>query len=165
MTADWLVDALRVAISIGLLAGWAATIVPIFPAPTVMWALSLLYGLLTGFDRRGSIFFAGITLLTIASWLTDNLFGIAGARKGGARWSSVAIASAVGLVTSLLLTPIVGILLTLTALFLAELAHKGNAAEAWASTKHMLLGWGWSTVVRLGLGLIVVALWGIWAWL
>lgn len=161
----WLDVTLRVIILVGLLVSWGATIIPIFPAPTVMWALTLIYGVATGFDGGGVIYFAIISVLTLASWFTDEVFSIAGARKGGARWLSVTIAGIVGLISSLLLTPIAGILLTVATLFLAENYYQGDADKAWQATKSMLIGWGWATIARLGIGLVILILWGLWAWL
>ena len=160
----WTTIALPIFVLIGLALSWAATVIPIFPAPTVMWGLTLLYGILTGFTTRAIIIFVIITLLTVVSWVTDNLLSIAGARKGGARWASVIIASVVGLVTSIFFTPIVGIVATFGALYLAENYYQRDAALAWESTKQMLIGWGWSTVVRLAIGLVIIILWVIWAW-
>jgi uncharacterized protein len=161
----WVDLTFRIIILLGLVLSWMGTIVPIFPAPTVMWLFVLIYGVVTGFNTLGAILFGVISLLTIASWLTDNVFSIRGARQGGAEWSSVAMAAGVGLVSSLFLTPIGGIALTLLTLYLIELYRKRDADKAWRATKEMLMGWGWATLVRLGLGLGVLLLWGIWAWL
>jgi hypothetical protein len=131
----------------------------------VIWGLTLLYGVVMGFEVRGFIFFGLITLLAIASVFTDEVLGVAGARKGGARWMSIVIASLVGFISSILLTPIAGILLTIVALFLVENYYKGDAEKAWEATKQMLIGWGWAIVARLGLGLVQILLWAAWAWL
>jgi uncharacterized protein YqgC (DUF456 family) len=161
----WLDTTFRIVILLGLLLSWGGTVIPIFPGPTVMWVFVLVYGIVAGFDTLGAILFGIISLLTVASWLTDNVFSIRGARQGGAEWSSVAIATGVGLVSSLFLTPVGGIALTLLALYLMELHHKRDGAKAWLATKEMLMGWGWATLVRLSLGFGVLILWGIWAWL
>lgn len=165
MLLPWVHTTLRVVILIGMVITWIGTIVPIFPAPTIMLAFTLVYGITAGFETRGWIIFAVISVITVISWLTDNFFTIRGARQGGARWASVAIASVAGLVASLFLTPIVGILVSVGALFAAESAHKHDAAEAWDATKLWLLGWGWASGVRLALGLVVLLLWAVWAWL
>jgi uncharacterized protein len=165
MLVPWLDTALRVVILIGLLMAWGGTIIPIFPGPTVMWVFVLVYGLAAGFGTRGAIFFGVISVLTIVSWFTDNFFSLRGAHQGGAAWSTVAIAWVVGLVASFFTTPIGGILLTLLAVFLVELYRRRDAGEAWRATKQMLIGWGWSTVARLGIGFVVIVLWGLWAWL
>lgn len=165
MDAPWWTLTFQIVIMVALILSWIGTVVPIFPGPTVMWVLMLVYGLVDGFGTRGAVLFGIISLLTAASWLTDNVFTIKGARDGGATWTSVAIASAVGLVSSLFLTPIVGVLLTLLTLYLVEYSRQHDHARAMEATKLMLVGWGWATVARMGLGLISLALWSIWAWL
>lgn len=161
---SWIESALRIIILLGLVITWAGTLIPIFPAPTVMWVLILVYGIVSGFGTQGVVLFAIITVLTIVSLLTDNFFSIRGARKGGARWASVVIASIVGLIASLLLTPIGGIALTVAALFAAETAYQRDTEKAWEATKNWLIGWGWATVARLAIGLVALLLWVIWAW-
>jgi len=165
LLVPWAHTTLRVVVLIGMIITWIGTIVPIFPAPTILLAFTLAYGVTVGFETPGWIYFAAICVITVISWLADNVLTIRGARQGGARWASVIIASIAGLVASLFLTPIVGILVSVGALFAAELADKHDAAEAWEATKQWLLGWGWASAVRLALGLLVLLLWGAWAWL
>jgi uncharacterized protein YqgC (DUF456 family) len=160
----WAETTIRIILLILLLLTWVGTVIPIFPAPSVIWLLILIYGLVSGFGTKGTILFGIITVLTVASLLTDNFFSIRGARQGGARWASVAIASVAGLIGSILLTPIGGMLATVGALFLAELAHKHNSREAWSATKQWLLGWGWATGARLAIGFVTILLWAAWAW-
>jgi uncharacterized protein YqgC (DUF456 family) len=165
MPIPWLHTTVRTIVLIGLIITWIGTLIPIFPAPTVMWGFILLYGITTGFETRGWILFAIITVLTIISTLADNFFTIRGARQGGARWASVAIASVVGFIAGLMLTPIGGILVSVGALFAAETAFTHNTEKAWEATKQWLLGWGWATAVRLAIGFVALTLWVAWAWL
>jgi len=165
MPIPWLHTTIRTVVLIGLIITWIGTLIPIFPAPTVMWGFILAYGIAAGFGTRGWIFFSIITVLTIISTLTDNFFTIRGARQGGARWASVAIASVVGLIAGLTLTPIGGILVSVGALFAAETAFTHDTEIAWEATKQWLLGWGWATAVRLAIGFVALTLWVAWAWL
>ncbi len=165
MDESWLVLGFRIFVLIGMLLSWIGTIIPIFPGPTVMWVLALVYGIVQGFDTTAIIMVVIITLLTIASWLTDNVLSIKGAREGGASWSSVTIASIAGLISSIFMTPIVGVLITLVTLYLVEYSKRHDSDQAMRATKQMLAGWGWATVVRLGLGFIILALWSAWVWL
>jgi uncharacterized protein YqgC (DUF456 family) len=161
----WLDLTLRIGTLIVLLITWVAMVIPAFPAPAVMWIFTLIYGLLAGFEAGGALYFAAITLLTIFALLADNVLMLGNARKAGARWSSLVVAFIAGTLGSLLLTPLLGIPITLLALFLMEYARQKDADQAWASTKSMVFGWGWSVVVRLLLGLAMLILWAMWAWL
>lgn len=160
--AEWLSASTQIFLFFGMLFGLFGMLIPIFPGPLVIWALMLLSGLLLGFEVKGVILFTLITGLAIAGMLADNVLMVGKARQDGARWLSIFVASITGLVGSLLLTPLAGIPLTLLALYLMEYAYRKDKSEAWAVVKGMAVGWGWSFVVRFGLGVMMIALWGLW---
>ena len=64
---------------------------------------------------------------------------------------------------SIFLTPLGGIATALLGLFLAEYAWRKNSEEAWEVTKGLIVGWGWAFVIRLVIGIVMIAMWGIWA--
>ncbi|MBN2007140.1 MAG: DUF456 domain-containing protein [Anaerolineae bacterium] len=146
----------------GMVLGLLGLIVPAFPGLTVIWVLVLVYGLLFGFEVKGAIFFTLISIAAVVGMLSDNVLMIGKARQGGARWLSIFVASVAGVVGSILLTPIGGVALTLLALYLMELLYRRDRVEAWESTKNMALGWGWAFVIRFGLGMLMLILWGVW---
>lgn len=160
----WLELSLKWVLLAGMIIGLGGLIIPIFPGITVIWALALLYGIANNFGDGGGWWFVLLTLLAIVGWLADNVLMGAKARQSGARWVSIAVALAAGLVFSLLLTPIGGILACLAGLFVAEYAYRHNANEALLVMRDMLIGWGWAIVVRLGLGTLMIIAWSIWAW-
>ena len=155
--------AIRIAMAAIMVLSIPTLIVPIFPDITVIWALALIYGIAFGFGQLGAWIFAAVTLLAVVGWVSDNIVMGGKARQGGAQWASILIALAVGLVSSLLLTPIAGVPLTFLALFLSEYTHSHDATKAWETTKQMLIGWGWAFVVRVVVGILMIALWAIWA--
>jgi hypothetical protein len=59
---------------------------------------------------------------------------------------------------------LVGIAATLGALFLAEFLFSRDHRRSLAVTKGMAIGWGRSFVLRFEVGLVMIALWAIWAW-
>jgi uncharacterized protein YqgC (DUF456 family) len=162
---SWLAVVIQIALFLGMLIGLFGMIIPVFPGPLVLWVLTLVYGLIFGFEMPGLLLFVIISILAIVGMLSDNVLMIGKARQGGARWGSILLASFVGFVGSILLTPIGGIALTLLVLYLMEYAQRKDKDEAWEATKSMMLGWGWAFVVRFGLGVIMIVLWGIWAWM
>ncbi len=147
-----------------MLVGLFGLIVPAFPGITVIWAIGLLYGAITGFAGGGVWFLAGLTLLAVTGWTVDNIFMGAMAREGGAHWRSIAIAVVAGFIGSVFLTPIGGIGVTILALYLSELNIRKNKQEAWQAAKSLAIGWGWSFVARFAVGCIMIILWGLWAW-
>ncbi|MCE3555060.1 DUF456 domain-containing protein [Pseudonocardia sp. RS11V-5] len=56
--------------------------------------------------------------------------------------------------------PVVGLFLGFVlGVYLAELARLRSSAEAWPSTKHALSAVGWSILIELAAGLLMVAAW------
>jgi len=139
-------------------------IVPVFPGLIVLWLLALLYGIVAGFGTLGAVLFVIITVLAILGEISDNLLMSRKARQEGARWFSIAIAFVAGIVGSIVFSPLGGIAAALGGLFLAEYIPSKDHRKALAITKGMAIGWGWSFVVQFGVGLLMIALWAIWAW-
>lgn len=151
-------------ILLGMLVSLCGLIVPIFPGLIVIWVLALLYGILSGFGMLGAVLFVVITVLAILGEISDNLLMSKKARQEGARWLSIAFAFVAGIVCSIVFTPLAGIAAALGGLFLAEFVSSKDYRKALAVTKGMAIGWGWSFVARFGIGLMMIALWAIWAW-
>jgi len=80
-------------------------------------------------------------------------------------WSSILWSFAAGIIASLFFTPIIGIIASPLALFLAEWRRLKNRESALAHTKAWMTGWGWSIAARLGIGVTMIVFWGLWAWL
>jgi hypothetical protein len=50
-------------------------------------------------------------------------------------------------------------------LFLAEWNRLKERDIALANTKAWMTGWGWAVAARLGIGVVMILFWGLWAWL
>ena len=151
-------------ILLGMLMTLCGLIVPVFPGLIVIWTLALLYGILSGFGMLGVVLFVIITVLAILGEISDNLLMSRKARQEGARWLSIAIAFVAGIVGSIVFSPLGGIAAALGALFLVEFISSRDRRKALAVTKGMAIGWGWAFVLRFGVGVMMIALWAIWAW-
>ena len=151
-------------ILLGMLMTLCGLIVPIFPGLVVLWALALIYGILSGFGTLGVVLFVIMTALAILGEVSDNLLMSKKARQEGARWRSIAIAFIAGIMCSIVFSPLGGIAAALGALFLAEYIASKDHKRALAVTKGMAIGWGWAFVLRFAVGLMMIALWAIWAW-
>lgn len=147
-----------------MLVGLFGLIVPIFPGNVVIWIAALIYGLIFGFDVLGGILFAFITLLMIVAVLADNVLMGAKAREHGASWVSIFLALFSGVAGTLAFPPIGGLIAAPLVLFLAEFWRHRDSAQATQTTKALLWGWGLSFVVRFGIGVVMLLLWGIWAY-
>ena len=161
----WLITTINVITTLIMLVGLFGLIIPIFPGNVVMWVAALIYGLIFGFGRLGGILFAIITFLMLAAVLADNLLMGAKAREKGAAWTSILLALLAGVVGSFVFPPIGGIIAAPLVLFLMEFIRRGDSAEATKVLKALLVGWGLAFVVRFSLGVVMIILWGIWAYL
>jgi len=161
----WFEPTVTILTVLTMLIGLFGLIIPVFPGNVVIWLAALVYGLLFGFGRLGGIMFAIITILMLAAASADNLLMGAKAREKGADWGSIVLALTAGVVGTIIFPPIGGIIAAPVVLYLAEFRRLGNTDEAKAVVKALLTGWGLAFVVRFALGMIMFALWGIWAYL
>ena len=159
----WLETTIIILTILTMLIGLFGLIIPIFPGNVVMWLAALVYGLVFGFGALGGIMFAIITVLMLIAAAADNFLMGAKAREKGADWGSIILALLAGVVGTIVLPPIGGLIAAPLVLYLMELNRLGDADEAKALVKALLTGWGLAFIVRFGLGVIMLALWGIWA--
>lgn len=165
---DFLGEALGIAfpwvMMVLMLIGLFGLIVPIFPGNVVIWASTLIYGLVSGFDSRAAWFFVPISILTILATSADNLFMGGKARQAGASWRGIIIALISAFVTSLVLTPIAGLLAAPLALFIHEFFRLDqDGGEAWNVTRGLMLGCGWAFITRFAIGALQVGMYAWWA--
>ena len=159
----WLATTIIVLIAFTMLFGLFGLIIPIFPGNVVMWLAALAYGLVFGFGRLGGVLFILITLLMLAAVSADNLLMGAKAREKGASWGSIILALVAGIVGTLILPPIGGLIAAPLILYVMENQRLKDSEEAKKIVKALLTGWGLAFIVRFGIGLVMFTLWGIWA--
>jgi uncharacterized protein YqgC (DUF456 family) len=144
--------------------GLLSLTVPLIPGLVIIWVPILIYGLIHGFTLGSGIIFGVITVLLIIGNLLDNVLMGTGARQKGASWGAILLALLGGLIGTLFLTPIGGILITLLILFLLEYLRVRDWRKAFESMKSMAFGLGWSILARMGVGFVMILLWGLWVW-
>jgi len=143
--------------------GLFGLIVPIFPGITVIWLAALGYGVITGFSTLGWVLFAVITVLLIVGVTIDNVLMGAKARKEGAAWSSLALGWLAGILGTILLPPLGGIIAAPLVVLLLEYLRQRDFNKALASLRGLAIGWGASFVVRFFIGLAMIGIWLVWA--
>ena len=153
---------------LALIVGLLGLIVPVFPGLVIMWLGTLVYALLQNAagDMTGGkwFLFAIITLLMISGSIADNLIIARKMRDKYVPWSSILFAFAASLVASLFFTPLIGLVAAPAGLFLAESRRLKDRDAAVDSTKAYMIGWGWAFGARFLIGLMMIGLWMIWAW-
>lgn len=146
-----------------MLVGLVGLFVPIFPGIVVIWLAGLGYGIVVGFNTLGWVIFAVLTVLMLAGVTVDNVLMGAGARRGGASWGSILVGLIAGIVGTILVPPIGGLIAAPAAIYLLEYWRSRNAETAWRATRGLAVGWGLSFFARFGIGLVMILLWLAWA--
>jgi uncharacterized protein YqgC (DUF456 family) len=153
---------LTILLGFAMLVGLAGMILPVLPDMLLIWASALLYGLLIGWGQYGSWLFAAISVLALVGLLADAWVSGLGARQGGASfWSSLGgLASGiVGLFVAGPLGLIGGMLL---GIFIIEYWIHQDPDRALRATFGMGVGYGASFIVKIFLGLLIIAIWIFW---
>ena len=171
---DWLPFFLQVALEtytlIILIVGLVGLIIPIFPGLFIMWGLGIVpYAIAQSLQNNMTtwdwVAFAIITILMITGNIADNLIIARKMRDQFIPWRSIIIAFAAGILVSIFFTPIVGLIAAPAGLYFAELNRLKNQSDAWKSTKTYMIGWGWAFGVRFAIGITMIGLWMLWAWI
>ena len=170
---DWLPLILKVTLDtttfILLFLVLVGLIIPVFPGLFIMWVITSVYAWIQGaagtMTTWNWVAYALITILMIAGSIADNIIIARKMRDQFIPWSSILIAFAAGIVVSIFLTPLVGLVAAPLGLFAAEFRRLKNRDDAWKSTKAYMVGWGWAFGARFAIGIVMIALWMLWAWL
>jgi uncharacterized protein YqgC (DUF456 family) len=147
-----------------MLVGLFGLIVPFFPGIVVIWLGALGYGILAGFNTLGIVLFVVITLLMIAGTTVDNVLMGAGARKGGASWTSLGAALVAGIAGTLIWPPVGGLIAAPLAVLGVEYARARDWKKAFTAMRGMAAGWLLSFVARFIIGLVMIGVWGLWVY-
>ncbi len=152
-----------------MLVGLVGLVIPIFPGIVVIWLATLTYAIIAAFaGKMGAwdwLLFGLITILMIVGSFIDNIIIAKKLRETGTPWKSIGIGYAAGLVSSLFLTPFAALLITPLALYAAEYWRLRDARQALDSAKGWLIGFGWTFLVLVAIGALMIALWLLWVWL
>ena len=149
-------------VAVAMAVGIAGTVVPFVPGLGLVAAAAFVYGVVEGFDGHGGVFFAVIVTLAILGILAGVVVPKRAAGGAGASRTSLLL-GAVGAVVGFFAVPIVGLPLGgAVGIFAAELARSGDRGAAWRTTTATLKGFGLATLVQLGDGLLMAAVWVAW---
>ncbi|HEX6270662.1 MAG TPA: DUF456 domain-containing protein [Anaerolineales bacterium] len=165
---DWLEIALQTLTLFVLIVGLLGLIMPIFPGLVVMWLGTLVYALLQNAAGQMTdwewFLFGLITVLMIIGNIADNLIIARKMRHKYIPWSSILFAFAASIIASIFFTPLIGLVAAPVGLYLAESRRLKDHNAAVDSTKTYMIGWGWAFGARFLIGLVMIGLWMLWAW-
>ena len=152
-----------------MLLGLVGLIVPVFPGLTVMWIAALVYALIQNAAQKmtgwGWFAFVIITLLMIGGNIVDNIIIARKMRDQYIPWSTIILAFVAGIIASIFLTPLIGLVASPLALFGIEYLRVRDRQAAFDGTKAYMIGWGWAFGARFMIGLIMIGSWMLWAWI
>jgi uncharacterized protein YqgC (DUF456 family) len=152
-----------------LIVGLLGLLIPVFPALVVMWLATLIYALIENAAGRMTwidwLLFALITLLMLFGSVIDNIIIAQKMRGQSIPWSSIAMAFLAGIIASVFLTPLIGMLASPLCLFGVEYLRLRDRKLAFTSAKTYMIAWGWSFAAVFGVGVMMIVLWLLWAWL
>ena len=150
-----------------ILVGLFGLIIPVFPGLTVMWLASLAYAIIqsaSGFMHWVDwLLFAVMTLLMIGGNVVDNIIIAKKMLGHKIPWKSILLSYAAGIIVSLFLTPLGGLVAAPLALVGAEYLRLRDWKQAFESARIYLIGWGSAFAARFGIGVLMVIVWGLWA--
>jgi len=92
----------------------------------------------------------------------DNILMGASARQKGTSWLAIGIGTVTMLLAGLFLSPLVGLAAAFVAIFLVEFLRRNDWRAALASLRSLIVGFGWTMLARLAIGLAMIGLWLIW---
>jgi uncharacterized protein len=153
---------LNIVIFLSMLVGLAGLVIPIFPGLVVIWIGGLAYGIITGFEFPAWLIFSILTIIMITGSLLDNVIMGKQAHKQGASWVSIIMAILFGIVGTFIIPIIGGFLGALLGIFITEWIRRKNWREAINASSGLAVGCGWAIILRFGLGVVMIALWGVW---
>lgn len=160
----WLDIPIFVITLIVMLIGLFGLVVPLFPGMVVIWLAALGYGVVSGFTSLGWWMFAGITVCMLVGVSIDNVLMGAGARQGGASWTSLGLAIVAGIAGTIFFPPVGGLIAAPLAILLYEYSRHRDWQKAMTALRGLATGWGLAFIARFGLGVLMIILWVIWDW-
>ncbi|MBN2148209.1 MAG: DUF456 domain-containing protein [Anaerolineales bacterium] len=160
---EWVQTSLFALTLVTMLVGLAGLVIPIIPGIVIIWLAALGYGVVHGFGTLGGWMFAIMTVLMIAGSLVDNVLSWAGAKQGGASWYTMGVGIVAGILGTIFIPPIGGLVAAPLAILLLEYIRLRDWKKALTALRGMATGWGLAFVIRFVLGLIMILLWLTWA--
>ena len=144
--------------SLVMLVGLIGTVLPVIPGTILIFLAALVYAIVEGFQTVGWPTLLVLGVLTFVATTADVWASSIGAKLGGASgWSVVVglLGGLVGFVAFSLPGAIIGAVL---GVLLVELIRLGDLRQALKAGSGWAIGWALSTVLQLGLGLVMVAI-------
>jgi uncharacterized protein YqgC (DUF456 family) len=146
-----------VLVLIVMLVGLVGTVLPVIPGTILIFLAALVYGLVEGFQTIGWPTLVALGVLTAVATTADIWVSSVGAKVGGASGWSIVVGLLGGLVGFVAFSLPGAILGAIAGVLLTEIVRVGDWKQALKAGSGWMLGWVLSTVLQLGIGLVMVA--------
>lgn len=157
--AEWLSV---VVTGVAIAAGIVGTLIPVLPGLILVWAATLVYGLLTDFGPVGWVAMTLITILlglgTFVSYkIPQRRVAAAGVQKSD-QFLGLVLA-----IVGFFVLPIVGLVVGFAlGIFLAQYLRTRDGPTSRRATKEALIGMLQSAAAQAAIGLVMAAIWVVW---
>jgi uncharacterized protein YqgC (DUF456 family) len=141
-----------------MLVGLVGTVLPVIPGTVLIFLAALIYALIEGFHVVGWPTLVVLGLLTVVATTADIWASSIGAKAGGASGWSVVVGLVGGVVGFFLFTLPGAIIGAILGVLVTEIARVGDWKQALKAGGGWAVGWALSTVLQLGIGLTMVAI-------
>lgn len=144
-------------VGLAMLVGLAGTVLPLLPGLPVIWVAGLVWVLASDGAARWVVLVVLTALLAVG---TAAHYVLPARALGGRAPRSTLVLGAVGALVGMVVLPVVGFVLGgVAGVFAAELRRTGDAADAWESTRRVLVAFGIGMAVEVGAGVLMVLTW------
>ena len=141
-----------------MLIGLVGVVVPFLPGLALVWGGALLWAVLRH-DGLGWAVLAIATALFAAGTVAKYALPGRRLRGAGVPWTTLVLGGVLGVV-GFFVVPVVGAVLGFVlGVYLAERMRLPAGVPAWPATRTALAAVGWSMVIELTAGLLIVATW------
>lgn len=164
MTTFWL-QAAQILAYVGMVVGFIGTMMPVIPGPILIWLSALLWAWADQFERLGWPALAFMGLLALAGEGADLLFAGLGARRGGASWGGMIVASLLALLGFAFFNIPGALAGSVGGLLVWEARrHDGDWRKAWRAGKGMFIGYVLSALAQIAMAVLMLAffVWQVW---
>lgn len=142
--------------------GLVGIVFPVLPDLVLIWGSALGYGLITDWGEHGLVFFIVISVLGLIGLATEFWVSGIGAKKGGASGAAILFGAILAIVLFFTTGPIGAVVAMLLGIYIVEYIRKRDVESASQAMIGAGLGCGASLVIKLLLGLGMVATWVFW---
>ena len=150
-------------VGVVMVVGLGGVILPVVPGLVLMWGAALVYGFAVGWSTIGVATMVILGLLVVASLVSGVLVPRrAAAESGASGWSQ--LGALIGAIVGFFAIPVFGLIVgALVGLLVVEYLRTDDWGAAWTATKGTARGFGVSILIDLGLGMVMILLWAVWA--